>query len=78
MNTGPHLFPKESGTFLGKGFFQVLYHLHRDDFLVQKVESVFTDARTDLMYARGLEDEAQQAQGMGRAPYPSEIIHPLN
>lgn len=78
MNIGQHLFPRESGTCLWKGFFQALSHLHRDNFPVQKVESVFTDARTGLMYARGLEDEAQKAQGMGRAPYPSEIIHPLS
>ena len=78
MYTGQHLFPKESGTFLWKCFFQVLSHLHRDNFPVQKVESAFTDARTDLIYARDLEDDAQQAQGMGRAPYPSEIIHSLS
>lgn len=78
LNTGQYLFPKESGTFLWKGFFQALYHLHRDNFPVQKVESAFTDARTDLMYARDLEDDAQQAQDMGRAPYPSEIIDSLS
>lgn len=45
---------------------------------MQKVESAFTDAKTDLMYARDLEDDAQQVQDMGRAPYPSEIIHSLS